>query len=70
MSQEDSVTIPENSENKPRGLYFSKVLFEGLIFGIYGMYTLIAVYAPFNRFIDLTINSYANPYNLASSRLL
>ena len=22
-----------NSENKPRGLYFSKVLFEGLIFG-------------------------------------
>ena len=25
--------IPENSENKPRGLYFSKALFEGLIFG-------------------------------------
>ena len=23
----------ENSENKPRGLYFSKALFEGLIFG-------------------------------------
>ena len=26
-------TIPSNSENKPRGLYFSKALFEGLIFG-------------------------------------
>ena len=25
--------IPQNSENKPRGLYFSKALFEGLIFG-------------------------------------
>ena len=24
---------PENSENKPLGLYFSKALFEGLIFG-------------------------------------
>ena len=24
---------PLNSENKPRGLYFSKALFEGLIFG-------------------------------------
>ena len=24
---------PTNSENKPRGLYFSKALFEGLIFG-------------------------------------
>ena len=23
----------KNSENKPRGLYFSKALFEGLIFG-------------------------------------
>ena len=30
--------IPKNSENKPRGLNFSKALFEGLIFGglIYG----------------------------------
>ena len=25
--------LPQNSENKPRGLYFSKALFEGLIFG-------------------------------------
>ena len=25
--------IPQNSENKPRGLYFSNALFEGLIFG-------------------------------------
>ena len=25
--------IPQNSENKPQGLYFSKALFEGLIFG-------------------------------------
>ena len=28
-----SIRVPENSENKPRGLYFSKALFEGLIFG-------------------------------------
>ena len=26
-------TIPKNSENKPRGSYFLKPLFEGLIFG-------------------------------------
>ena len=25
--------IPQNSENKPRGFYFSRALFEGLIFG-------------------------------------
>ena len=25
--------IPQNSKNKPQGLYFSKALFEGLIFG-------------------------------------
>ena len=25
--------LPSNSENKRRGLYFSKALFEGLIFG-------------------------------------
>ena len=25
--------LPQNSENKPRGLYFSKALFEGLFFG-------------------------------------
>ena len=25
--------VPKNSENKPGGLYFSKALFEGLIFG-------------------------------------
>ena len=25
--------IPQNSKNKPWGLYFSKALFEGLIFG-------------------------------------
>ena len=29
----DSQDIPQNSENKPRGLSFSKALFEGLIFG-------------------------------------
>ena len=34
------------------------------------MYTLIAVYVHFNRFIDLTIYSDTNPYNLASNRLL
>ena len=28
-----SAPIPQNSENKPRGLYISKALFEGLIFG-------------------------------------
>ena len=39
------------------------------LWGIY-MYTLIAVYAHFNRFIDLTINSHTNRYNLASSRLM
>ena len=33
------------------------------------MYTLIAVYVHFNHFIDLTINSNATPYNLASSKL-
>ena len=27
------VNIQHNSENKPRGLYFAKALFEGLIFG-------------------------------------
>ena len=27
-----------------------------------GMYTLIAVYVQFYRFIDLTINSHTNPY--------
>ena len=26
-------TVAQNSENKPWGLYFSKALFEGLIFG-------------------------------------
>ena len=25
--------VPQNSENEPRGLYFSKALFEGLMFG-------------------------------------
>ena len=25
--------VPENSENKPRGLYYSKALFEGVSFG-------------------------------------
>ena len=25
--------LPSNSENEPQGLYFSKALFEGLIFG-------------------------------------
>ena len=39
------------------------------LWGIY-MYTLIAVYAHFNRFINLTINSHTNRYNLASSRLM
>ena len=29
----DSQDIPQNSENKPQGLSFSKALFEGLIFG-------------------------------------
>ena len=30
---DDDDEIPYNSENKPRGLYFTKALFEGLIFG-------------------------------------
>ena len=34
------------------------------------MYTSIAAYVYFNRFIDLEINIHTNPYNLASSRLL
>ena len=25
--------LPSNSENKPKGLYFSKALFKGLIYG-------------------------------------
>ena len=29
----------------------------------------MAVYVQFNRFIDLTRNSYANPYHLASTKL-
>ena len=34
--------LPQNSENKPRGLYFSKTLFEGLIFG--GAYLLFSAF--------------------------
>ena len=30
---ERATELPQNSENKPRGLYFSKALFEGPIFG-------------------------------------
>ena len=33
MRNLNSDMIPLNSENKPRGLYFSNALFEGLIFG-------------------------------------
>ena len=33
MQKNKTKQIPQNSENKPRGLYFSKALFEGLIFG-------------------------------------
>ena len=32
-----------------------------------GMYTLIAVFIHFNRFIDLKINFHTNSYDLASS---
>ena len=35
--------LPSNSENKPRGLYFSKALFEGLIFGGTYVWTEICV---------------------------
>ena len=31
---ERATELPQNSENKPRGLYFSKALFEGLTFGV------------------------------------
>ena len=31
---DQAIKILLNSENKPRGLYFSKALFEGLIFGV------------------------------------
>ena len=37
---------------------------------LWRMYTLIAVFVHFNRFIDLKINFHTNPYNLASSMLL
>ena len=37
---------------------------------LWRMYTLIAVFVQFNRFIDLKINLHTNPYNLASSMLL
>ena len=33
LKTNSSLKIPQNSENKPRGLYFSKAFFEGLIFG-------------------------------------
>ena len=36
----------------------------------WGMYTLIAGFVHFSRFIDLQINVPTNRYNLASSRLL
>ena len=32
-AEKKKTKIPKNSENKPRDLYFSKALFEGLIFG-------------------------------------
>ena len=32
MSTRILTNIPQKSENKPQGLYFSKALFEGLIF--------------------------------------
>ena len=35
----------------------------------WGLYTLIAVYVHCNRFIDLTIHSNTNPYNVAAIRL-
>ena len=38
-----SMILPSNSENKPRGLYFSKALFEGLIFGGTYVWTEICV---------------------------
>ena len=37
---------------------------------LWRMYTLIAVFVHFNRFIDLKINFHTNLYNLASSMLL
>ena len=37
---------------------------------LWRMYSLIAVFVHFNRFIDLKINFHTNPYNLASSMLL
>ena len=33
------------------------------------IYSLIAVFVHFNRFIDPTIYSHTNPYNVACSRL-
>ena len=33
LKTNSSLKIPQNSENNPRGLYFSKALFEGVIFG-------------------------------------
>ena len=45
-----AVSIPSNSENKPRGLYFSKGLLEGLIFG--GAYLRREIYV--SKSIGLT----------------
>ena len=39
--------IPSDSENKPRGLYFSKALFEGVIFG--GAYVCLLYTSPSPR---------------------
>ena len=36
---------------------------------LWGMYSLTAAFVHFNRFIDLTIYSHTNPYNVACSRL-
>ena len=33
VTNEYTLQLPQNSENKPQGLYFSKALFEGVIFG-------------------------------------
>ena len=49
-------TIPWNSENKPWGLYFSKALFEGLIFGGAYLWREICVSKSIGLALKLEVN--------------
>ena len=59
--------MPLNSENKPRGLYFSKTIFEGLIFGGTYLWREICV----SKSIGLALQSEVNlPFLLCFSLYL